>query len=122
MSASRIVLPFLATIALAGAPVFAQGGVPIGARKPLLSGTDGRWLSKACGSQQPGDRSFCYGYVLAIADQLAVNGTVCRPATVSADQLVQLVRSHLAARPGDLTRHASYLIGRVLGANYPCSR
>ena len=121
MFAFRFLPPLaLAAAALAG-PVLAQSASTNRAAQPILSATDGRWLASACVSRQAGDRSFCYGYVLGIADQLATSGAVCRPATISGEQLVNTVRSHLAAS-ADLQRHASFLIRRVLAASYPCRR
>jgi hypothetical protein len=122
MFAFRFLPPLALAAAALAQPALAQSGAANRAAQPILSATDGRWLASACVSRQAGDRSFCYGYVLGIADQLATNGAVCRPATVSGEQLVNTVRSHLAASPNDLQRHASFLIRRVLAASYPCRR
>jgi hypothetical protein len=106
---------------LAAAPASAQGSPVIGSA-PVMSATDGRWLANACASTEAGNRSFCYGYILGMTDQLVIGGAVCRPATLSGEKLVNLVRSHLAASPSDLQRHASYLVRRVLAATHPCRR
>ena len=90
--------------------------------RALLSGTDGRWLASACASERPQDRSYCYGYITGVVDQLSLEGAVCRPAGGTIDQIVQIVRSHMAASPADSGRHATFLIRRVLGATYPCRR
>ena len=90
--------------------------------KALMSGTDGRWLAGACASDRPQDRSYCYGYITGVVDQLSAERAVCRPAGGTMDQIVSTVRSHLAASPADSNRHATFLIRRVLAATYPCRR
>ena len=90
--------------------------------RALLSGTDGRWLAGACASERPQDRSYCYGYITGVVDQLSADRAVCRPAGGTIEQIVTTVRSHLAASPGDSGRHATFLLRRVLTATYPCRR
>ena len=90
--------------------------------RALLSGTDGRWLAGACGSDRPQDRSYCYGYITGVVDQLSLEGAICRPAAGTIEQIVTTVRSHLAASPADSNRHATFLIRRVLTATFPCRR
>lgn len=122
MFASRLALPLLIAAAAFGA-VPAVGQAPAGrSEAPLLSATDGRWLFNACASNQAANRSFCFGYVVGIADHLAMDRLLCRPAGAGGEQLVGLVRSHLAASPNDLSRHAAFLVRRVLLATYPCRR
>jgi hypothetical protein len=125
MLAFRFLLPLAAACAAATAiapPALAQRGPVIRGGQPLLSGTDGRWLANACASREAADRSFCYGYILGLTDQLSLSGQICRPANVTGDLLVSTVRSHLTASPNDLQRHASLLVRRVLAARYPCQR
>lgn len=114
-ASSLLILAGASALAAAAAPAAAQRG-------PLLSATDGRWLAGACASTRPADRSYCYGYVAGVADQLALQGAMCRPANANADQIVGTVRGHLAASGPDLGRHATFLIRRVLTAAYPCRR
>lgn len=111
----------LRLLALAAAASLAAGGAAAQPR-PLLSGTDGRWLAGACASERPQDRSYCYGYITGVVDILSLEGAICRPPRGTIEQLVQLVRSHLAASPADSGRHATFLIRRVLTATYPCRR
>jgi hypothetical protein len=122
MFASRLVLPLIiAAAGFAAVPALGQASTSRPAA-PLLSATDGRWLFNACASNQAANRSFCFGYVIGIADHLAMDRLVCRPAGAGGEQLVGLVRSHLAASPNDLARHAAFLVRRVLLATYPCRR
>jgi hypothetical protein len=86
----------------------------------VLSGTDGARLYGFCSSQKPGDQGYCYGYITGVIDQLALEGTICVP--VQLDQVIALARSHLAASGPDLKKHATFLLGRVLKATYPCRR
>ena len=104
----------------AGASLAASTG--LAQPQALLSGTDGRWLAGACASERPQDRSYCYGYVTGVVDQLSAERAICRPARGTIEQLVMTVRSHLAASPADAGRHATFLIRRVLTATYPCRR
>jgi hypothetical protein len=121
MFASRLFFA-MAAAALAAAPVASQRNTAAAGVNPVLSATDGRFLAGACGSQDASNRSYCYGYIFGIADEMALQGLMCRPATLKGDQLVTLVRSHLAASPNDAQRHASVLVRRVLAANFPCAR
>jgi hypothetical protein len=86
----------------------------------VLSGTDGARLLSFCSSAKPGDQGYCYGYITAAMDQLALGGAICVPAQY--DQVIAVVRSHLAASGPDIKKHATFLIGRVLRATYPCRR
>jgi hypothetical protein len=121
MFASRLSLSLVAA-ALVAAPAAAQRNAAAGPSRPILSATDGRFLAGACASPDAGNRSFCYGYIFGIADVMVLQGLMCRPGTLKGDQLVTLVRSHLASSPNDLPLHASVLVRRVLAANYPCRR
>lgn len=121
MFAYRIALALLPA-SLAAPPVAAQRNAAAQAPPPVLSATDGRFLSGACGSPDASNRSFCYGYIFGIADEMVLQGLMCRPATVKGDQLVSVVRAHLAASPNDLAKHASVLVRRVLAANFSCRR
>jgi hypothetical protein len=120
MFASRLSLALVAA-AMVAAPAAAQRNAAAGPR-PILSATDGRFLAGTCASRDPGNRSFCYGYIFGIADEMVLQGLMCRPGTLNGDQLVTLVRSHLASSPNDLPLHASILVRRVLAANNPCRR
>ncbi len=91
----------------------AQGG-------RIVSGTDGNRPAAARAAPGPADQAFCYGYIMGVADQLSMEGAVCLPAQY--DQVTALARSHLAASGADRNRHATFLIGRVLKATYPCRR
>ena len=112
-------LHFLALTAAAALAAAASAGAQ---PRALLSGTDGRWLAGACGSERPQDRSYCYGYITGVVDQLSADRAICRPAGGTMEQIVTTVRSHLAASPADSGRHATFLIRRVLTATYPCRR
>jgi hypothetical protein len=70
---------------------------------------DGASLAAACSSQRPADQAYCYGYVTGIADQLAVDGTICLPTQF--DQVMMLVRSHLAASAADTRKPPSLSAG-----------
>ena len=108
-------LTITAAIAAAALPVAApaQNG-------RVLSGTDGARLLAFCSSAKPGDQGYCYGYITGVMDQLALQGVICVP--VQVDQVMSVTRSHLAASGPDLKKHATFLIGRVLKATYPCRR
>jgi hypothetical protein len=86
----------------------------------VVSGTDGSRLLAYCTSRQPGDQGYCYGYITGVVDQLAIEGAICVP--VQFDQIVAVARSHLAASGAELKKHATFLVGRVLKATYPCRR
>ena len=86
----------------------------------VLSGTDGSRLLDYCSSTRPGDQGYCFGYITAAMDQLALQGAICVP--VQYDQVIMVVRSHLSASGPDIKKHATFLIGRVLRATYPCRR
>ena len=86
----------------------------------VLSGTDGARLLAFCSGNKPGDQAYCYGYITAVMDQLALQGAICVPAQY--DQVIMVVRSHLSASGQDIKKHATFLIGRVLRATYPCRR
>jgi hypothetical protein len=112
----------IAAAAMVAVPASAQRNAAAGPARPILSATDGRFLAGACASNESANRSFCYGYIFGIADDMALQGLMCRPATLNGEQLVTFVRSHLSASPGDLQRHASVLVRRVLAANFACPR
>lgn len=112
----------LAAVLVAATPAAAQRSASAAPPAPVLSATDGRFLNNACSSRDSANRSFCYGYIFGIADEMVLQGLICRPATANGDRLVSLVRSHLAASPADLARHASVLVRRVLAATYSCRR
>jgi hypothetical protein len=103
--------------ALAGA-VFPSAAAAQTAR--VVSGTDGARLLAYCTSRQPGDQGYCYGYITGVIDQLAIEGAICVP--VQFEQVITLARSHLAASGTELKKHATFLVGRVLKATYPCRR
>ncbi len=86
----------------------------------MLSGTDGARLLALCSSRQPADQTYCFGYITGVMDQLALQGAICLP--VQLDPAVAVARSHLAASGPELNKHATFLIGRVLKATYPCRR
>lgn len=86
----------------------------------VLSGTDGARLLGFCSSARPGDQGYCYGYITGVVDQLALQAAICVP--VQFDQVIAVVRSHLSASGPDLKKHATFLVGRVLKATYPCRR
>jgi hypothetical protein len=111
--------PLLLTIAaaIAAAALPGAGSAQTGR---VLSGTDGTRLLAFCSSTRQGDQGYCYGYITGVMDQLALQGVICVP--VQIDQVIGLTRSHLAASGPDLNKHATFLIGRVLKATYPCRR
>jgi hypothetical protein len=111
--------PLLLTISAAIAAAALPGAASAQAGR-VLSGTDGTRLLAFCSSTRPGDQGFCYGYITGVMDQLALQGAICVP--VQVDQVIGLARSHLAASGPDLNKHATFLIGRVLRATYPCRR
>ena len=86
----------------------------------MLSGTDGARLLAYCRSSNQADQGFCYGYIIGVVDQLALQGAICVPAQF--DQVIALARGHLEASGADIKKHATYLVGRVLKATYPCRR
>ena len=86
----------------------------------VLSGTDGAPLPAASRSRQVAGQGDCYGYITGVMDQLALQGAICVP--VQFDQVIAVARSHLAASGPDIKKHATFLIGRVLRAAYPCQR
>jgi hypothetical protein len=105
------------------AAAFAAAAIPNGAAAQsgrVLSGTDGTRLLGFCSSSRQGDQGYCYGYITGVVDQLALQGAICVP--VQFDQVIAVVRSHLSASGPDLKKHATFLIGRVLKATYPCRR
>jgi hypothetical protein len=110
-----ILLTITAAIAAATlpSPASAQAG-------RVLSGTDGARLVAYCSSTRQGDQGYCFGYITGVMDQLALQGAICVP--VQVDQVIMVARSHLAASGPDLNKHATFLIGRVLRATYPCRR
>lgn len=113
----RTSLTLIITAAIAAA------ALPAGASAQasrVLSATDGARLLGFCSSRLPSDQGYCYGYITGAIDQLALQGAICVP--VQFDQVIAVVRSHLAASGPDLKRHATFLIGRVLKATYPCRR
>jgi hypothetical protein len=121
MFAYRLSLALAATLAAAG-PAVAQRSASGGSYQPVLSATDGRFLQNACSVSDAANRSFCNGYIFGIADDMVLQGLICRPGTANGSQIVNLVRSHLAASQADLPRHAAVLVRRVLAATYPCRR
>ena len=112
---TRLFLTITAAVAAAAMPsaASAQAG-------RVLSGTDGTRLLGFCSSTRQGDQGYCYGYITGAVDQLALQGAICVP--VQFDQVIAVVRSHLSASGPDLKKHATFLIGRVLKATYPCRR
>ena len=110
-----LILTLIAAIAAAALPAAASAQAG-----RVLSGTDGTRLLAFCSSRQPGDQGYCYGYITGVMDQLALQGAICVP--VQVDQVIMVARSHLAASGPDLNKHATFLIGRVLRATYPCRR
>ena len=111
--------PILLTIAAVIAAAAMPGAAPAQTGR-VLSGTTGTRLLAYCSGTRPGDEGFCYGYITGVMDQLALQGVICVP--VQVDQVIGLARSHLAASGPDLGKHATFLIGRVLKATYPCRR
>ncbi|HZG08106.1 MAG TPA: Rap1a/Tai family immunity protein [Allosphingosinicella sp.] len=112
-TASKFMLALALTAGASPGAALAQTG-------RVVSATDGASLAAACSSQRPADQGYCYGYVTGIADQLAVEGAICLPAQF--DQVIMLVRSHLAASGSESRKHATFLVGRVLKATYTCRR
>ena len=108
-----LMLTAAAAAALLPATASAQAG-------RVLSGTDGARLLASCNSRQVADQGYCYGYITGVMDQLALQGAICVP--VQYDQVIAVARSHLAASGPDIKKHATFLIGRVLRAAYPCQR
>jgi hypothetical protein len=111
--------PFLLTITAAIAAATLPGAATAQSGR-VLSGTDGTRLLGFCSSTRQGDQGYCYGYITGAVDQLALQGAICVP--VQFDQVIAVVRSHLSASGPDLKKHATFLIGRVLKATYPCRR
>jgi hypothetical protein len=110
-----LILTITAALAAAAlpAPALAQSG-------RVLSGTDGARLLSFCSSSKPGDQGYCYGYITAAMDQLALQGAICVPAQY--DPVIAVVRSHLSSSGSDMKKHATFLIARVLKATYPCRK
>jgi hypothetical protein len=110
-----LVLTITASLAAAALPAAASAQAG-----RVLSGTDGARLLAFCSSRATGDQGYCYGYITGAIDQLALQGAICVP--VDLEQVVMVVRSHLSSSGPELKKHATFLIGRVLRATYPCRR
>lgn len=63
---------------------------------------------------------FCSGYIFGLADGLSAGGKVCLRPGVTANQILAVVKKHLAEHPEAHDRHPSFVVGQSLSAAFPC--
>ena len=61
------------------------------------------------------------GYIQGVADALAVQGNLCLPKTVNADQLKAIAKKHLKNNPSERHYAAADSIGSVFITTFPCN-
>jgi hypothetical protein len=61
----------------------------------------------------------CYGYVFGVYDVMS-ELTVCAPAGVTGQQLVNIVRKYLKENPEDLHHKAASIVNFALAPVFPC--
>ena len=68
-------------------------------------------------------KTFCVGYILGAADQLAIGGEICRPVASSGNvQTLAIVRTFLARNPALKSKHPAWLVKEALRGPFPCAK
>lgn len=85
----------------------------------LGADTFGRDCSRNDGVQ----KTYCAGYILGAADQLAIAGEICRPVASSGNaQTLAIVRAFLTQNPALAAKHPAWLVKEALRRPFPCSK
>lgn len=105
-----------ATLAVGlAAPVSSQ---PIG-----VSSLGADTFGTECSRDEGVLKTFCAGYILGAADQLAIAGEICRPVASAGNvQTLAIVRTFLARNPALKSKHPAWLVKEALRGPFPCAK
>jgi len=109
-------------LALCAAAISLGTATPAASQSIGVSSLGADTFGRDCSRDEGVQKTYCAGYILGAADQLAITGEICRPVASSGNaQTLAIVRTFLTQNPALAAKHPAWLVkepcaGRFLAA------